>query len=122
MKISYLKYYYFLIVIVYFQANLLAQESSKENLAIHHFMQGFQLWEWRFLLLLSAEPQRVGLQRRFGKLVRLNRCNACSECKQQDCGACASCADKLKFGGTGKRKQACLKRKCLHPTLTPLPT
>lgn len=78
--------------------------------------------EARLLLLLSAEPQRVGLHRRAGNLVRLHRCGKCSECQQRDCGACASCADKLKFGGTGKRKQACLKRKCLYPTLTYLST
>ena len=40
MKLGYLKYHYYFIVIVYFQANLLSQESSNENLAIHHFMQG----------------------------------------------------------------------------------
>ena len=40
MKLGYLKYHYYFIVIVYFQASLLSQESSNENLAIHHFMQG----------------------------------------------------------------------------------
>jgi DNA (cytosine-5)-methyltransferase 1 len=79
-------------------------------------------YEAMLLLFLSAEPQRVGLQRRSGKLVRLVRCGKCFECQRVDCGACASCTDKLKFGGTGKRKQACLKRKCLLPTLTHLPT
>lgn len=80
------------------------------------------VYEAGLLLLLSAEPQRVGLQRQFGKLVRLTRCGKCFECAQEDCGKCASCTDKLKFGGPGKRKQACLKRKCLLPTLTTLPT
>lgn len=80
------------------------------------------VYEAGLLLLLSAEPQRVGLQRRCGKLVRLNRCGECVECAQEDCGHCANCSDKLKFGGAGKRKQACLKRKCLQPTLTNLPT
>ena len=80
------------------------------------------VYEAGLLLLLSAEPQRVGLQRQFGKLVRLTRCGQCYECAQEDCGTCASCMDKLKFGGPGKRKQACLKRRCLLPTLTHLPT
>ena len=80
------------------------------------------VYEAGLLLLLSAEPQRVGLQRQFGKLVRLTRCGKCCECAQNDCGKCANCLDKFKFGGTGKRKQACLKRRCLLPTLTHVPT
>jgi len=80
------------------------------------------VYEAGLLLLLSAEPQRVGLQRKCGKLVRLNRCGECFECAREDCGKCANCSDKFKFGGTGKRKQACLKRKCLQPTLITLPT
>ena len=80
------------------------------------------VYEAGLLLLLSAEPQRVGVQRRSGKLVRLTRCGECFECAQEDCGKCANCLDKFKFGGTGKRKQACLKRRCLLPTLTRLPT
>ena len=79
-------------------------------------------YEAGLLLLLSAEPKRVGLQRQCGKLVRLTRCGECFECAQEDCGKCANCLDKFKFGGTGKRKQACLKRRCLLPTLTRLPT
>ena len=79
-------------------------------------------YEAGLLLLLSAEPQRVGLQRQCGKLVRARRCGECFECMKRDCGKCANCSDKLKFGGTGKRKQACCKRKCLQPTITTLAT
>ena len=75
------------------------------------------IYEAGLLLLLSAEPQRVGLQRRGGQLVRVYRCGLCAECARKDCGKCANCSDKLKFGGSGKRKQACLQRWCLRPVL-----
>ena len=75
------------------------------------------LYEAGLLLLLSAVPQRIGLQRSAGQLVRVYRCGNCVECARKDCGKCANCSDKLKFGGVGKRKQACLQRQCLRPTL-----
>ncbi|EFN76367.1 DNA (cytosine-5)-methyltransferase PliMCI [Harpegnathos saltator] len=40
------------------------------------------------------------------------RCGICENCQQPDCGACVSCKDMIKFGGTGRSKQACVRRRC----------
>nr|XP_034181295.1 DNA (cytosine-5)-methyltransferase 1-like isoform X2 [Osmia lignaria] len=40
------------------------------------------------------------------------RCGICENCQQPDCGLCSSCKDMIKFGGTGRGKQACIKRRC----------
>ena len=42
------------------------------------------------------------------------RCGSCSGCHESDdCGTCSNCLDKVKFGGSGKKKQGCKKRKCM---------
>ncbi len=42
------------------------------------------------------------------------RCGNCDGCQQsEDCGACSNCLDKIKFGGPGRKKQCCAKRKCM---------
>ena len=33
-------------------------------------------------------------------------------CQSPDCGKCAACRDMVKFGGTGRAKQACHQRRC----------
>ncbi|XP_063689168.1 DNA (cytosine-5)-methyltransferase 1-like [Bolinopsis microptera] len=43
---------------------------------------------------------------------RQTRCNECEVCKMPDCGECNMCKDKIKFGGSGKKRQACMERKC----------
>ncbi|XP_024944997.1 DNA (cytosine-5)-methyltransferase PliMCI isoform X2 [Cephus cinctus] len=40
------------------------------------------------------------------------RCGVCEACQQPDCGVCAHCKDMTKFGGPGRSKQACVKRRC----------
>nr|KAF6297485.1 DNA methyltransferase 1 [Pipistrellus kuhlii] len=40
------------------------------------------------------------------------RCGVCEVCQQPDCGTCKACKDMVKFGGSGRSKQACLKRRC----------
>lgn len=32
-------------------------------------------------------------------------------CQSPDCGKCAACKDMIKFGGSGKNKQACKQRR-----------
>lgn len=32
-------------------------------------------------------------------------------CQSPDCGKCAACKDMIKFGGSGKSKQACKQRR-----------
>lgn len=43
---------------------------------------------------------------------RRKRCGVCEACQLPDCGTCSFCRDKLKFGGTGRGKQACKLRRC----------
>ncbi|CAK9821528.1 DNA (cytosine-5)-methyltransferase PliMCI [Anthophora retusa] len=40
------------------------------------------------------------------------RCGICEHCQQPDCGLCNNCKDMIKFGGSGRSKQACIKRRC----------
>uniref|UniRef100_W5MKZ4 DNA (cytosine-5)-methyltransferase n=1 Tax=Lepisosteus oculatus TaxID=7918 RepID=W5MKZ4_LEPOC len=40
------------------------------------------------------------------------RCGVCEVCQAPDCGKCTACQDMIKFGGSGRSKQACLKRRC----------
>ncbi len=44
-------------------------------------------------------------------------CGNCDGCLAQDCAKCINCRDKVKFGGPGRKKQKCLKRKCIKPTV-----
>lgn len=47
----------------------------------------------------SAAPKRM-------------RCGVCETCQQPDCGQCKFCKDMIKFGGSGRAKQACADRRC----------
>lgn len=38
----------------------------------------------------------------------------CDGCQMQDCGKCSHCRDMIKFGGPGRKKQACILRKCTN--------
>ena len=42
---------------------------------------------------------------------RKRRCGICEICQQPDCGKCTSCKDMVKFGGSGRSKQACQERR-----------
>ena len=44
--------------------------------------------------------------------LKKKRCGTCSGCKSSDCGTCQFCRDKPKFGGPGRKKKCCEKRKC----------
>ena len=46
---------------------------------------------------------------------RSARCGVCVACNATDCGDCRNCVDMPKFGGTGHRKQACVRRVCTMP-------
>jgi DNA (cytosine-5)-methyltransferase 1 len=43
---------------------------------------------------------------------RRRRCGVCEVCQQNDCGKCKACKDMIKFGGSGRSKQACIHRRC----------
>ncbi|XP_006898898.1 PREDICTED: DNA (cytosine-5)-methyltransferase 1 [Elephantulus edwardii] len=40
------------------------------------------------------------------------RCGVCEVCQQPECGQCKACKDMVKFGGSGRSKQACEARRC----------
>lgn len=43
---------------------------------------------------------------------RRNACGNCKQCRRRDCGQCRQCKDKPIFGGEGKLKERCIKRRC----------
>jgi hypothetical protein len=54
-------------------------------------------------------------ERKLGAISRKRaRCGSCDACQQDDCGKCPFCRDKTKFGGPGKKKKACIHRRCTH--------
>jgi hypothetical protein len=46
-----------------------------------------------------------------------SRCGRCEQCNRPDCGECPHCKDKLKFGGSGRRHQACVTKRCAFKTM-----
>ena len=41
------------------------------------------------------------------------RCGKCTGCTyEDDCGECLFCKDKTKFGGEGKKKKCCVRKRC----------
>ncbi|XP_018573692.1 DNA (cytosine-5)-methyltransferase 1 [Anoplophora glabripennis] len=46
------------------------------------------------------------------KAPKKKRCGVCEACQSPDCGECNHCKDMLKFGGSGRSKQACKNRRC----------
>lgn len=44
------------------------------------------------------------------KKPKKRRCGVCAICQKPDCGNCFHCKDMIKFGGTGRSKQACKLR------------
>nr|XP_009862099.1 Zn-finger (CXXC)-4 isoform X2 [Ciona intestinalis] len=49
-------------------------------------------------------------------LFRTIRCKTCEPCLRPNCGECYNCRDMRQFGGSGKKKQSCIQRKCLRPS------
>lgn len=47
-----------------------------------------------------------------GHGTKKTRCGICETCQQSDCGQCKACLDMVKFGGSGRSKQACNLRRC----------
>uniref|UniRef100_A0A8C5CVZ0 DNA (cytosine-5)-methyltransferase n=1 Tax=Gadus morhua TaxID=8049 RepID=A0A8C5CVZ0_GADMO len=44
--------------------------------------------------------------------IKRQRCGVCEVCQSSDCGKCVACKDMIKFGGSGRSKQACRQRRC----------
>lgn len=47
------------------------------------------------------------------KYKRKHRCGNCVGCLASECKKCRFCLDMPKYGGTGRLRQACMKRKCV---------
>ena len=47
-----------------------------------------------------------------GSNLKRKRCGSCQGCLAKDCMVCKFCHDKKKYGGLGKLKQCCEKKKC----------
>lgn len=45
------------------------------------------------------------------------RCKNCDACSRTDCGECVYSSDMIKFGGSGRSKQTCLRRQSTRPNL-----
>ncbi|XP_063536239.1 DNA (cytosine-5)-methyltransferase 1-like [Cydia strobilella] len=45
-------------------------------------------------------------------VLRRKRCGVCEACQLPDCGECNACRAMAKFGGQGRSKQACVRRRC----------
>ena len=43
---------------------------------------------------------------------KVRRCGECEGCMMDDCGTCINCQDKVRFGGKGTKKKACVLRYC----------
>ena len=59
---------------------------------------------------VASPPGRAPLKSK----TRWAACGKCVACTRSDCGDCINCADKAKFGGSGVRKQSCVRRRCLR--------
>ncbi|XP_045146253.1 DNA (cytosine-5)-methyltransferase 1 isoform X3 [Echinops telfairi] len=44
--------------------------------------------------------------------LKRQRCGVCEVCQLSECGKCKACKDMVKFGGSGRSKQACQERRC----------
>lgn len=66
------------------------------------------------IIWLTAEFYVYVLINIFLGVMSRRRCGVCDNCKQADCGLCMYCRDKPRFGGPGRLKQSCLKRKCIR--------
>ena len=53
---------------------------------------------------------------RYIKFIQGIRCNQSEYCKKKNCKLCPPCLDMKKHGGSGRKKKACLQRKCSHPS------
>lgn len=51
----------------------------------------------------------------FNRRLRRVRCKTCEACLVGDCKQCVYCKDMTRYGGPGRMKQTCKKRRCLDP-------
>jgi len=72
----------------------------------------------KYLKAMSAKKKQEGQRRGMEAPKRRRaRCATCVGCKEIDCKTCLACRDMTKYGGAGKVKQSCVRRKCEKPGL-----
>lgn len=72
----------------------------------------------KYLKAMSAKKKQEGQKRGMEAPKRRRaRCGQCDGCKEADCKTCQACRDMPKYGGAGKVKQSCVRRKCIRPLL-----
>ncbi|GIZ05326.1 hypothetical protein CEXT_541021 [Caerostris extrusa] len=85
----------------------LGGQIPKEKKAVHSFATTTPLvrsiFESLFFGQLEKDKKSTALRRK--------RCGVCETCQLPDCGQCSFCKDMIKFGGSGRSKQACAKKK-----------
>ena len=59
------------------------------------------------------EPNTGKYNSTIGSCSKRKRCGLCKGCLAKDCMICKFCRDKKKYGGPGKLKQCCEKKKCI---------
>ncbi|XP_053320799.1 DNA (cytosine-5)-methyltransferase 1 isoform X2 [Spea bombifrons] len=64
----------------------------------------YQIFDTFFSEQIEKDEDKENAKRR--------RCGVCEVCQQPDCGKCKACQDMVKFGGSGRTKQACTQRRC----------
>uniref|UniRef100_A0A8C2IQ98 DNA (cytosine-5-)-methyltransferase 1 n=1 Tax=Cyprinus carpio TaxID=7962 RepID=A0A8C2IQ98_CYPCA len=65
-----------------------------------------------YLIFDTFFSDQIDQNNKDGGGVKRHRCGVCEVCQAPDCGKCSACKDMIKFGGSGRSKQACQKRRC----------
>jgi hypothetical protein len=60
----------------------------------------------------SEHGECIDISRSSATGKRKTRCGQCEGCTMDSCGVCVNCRDMTKYGGPGKKKQACKRRAC----------
>ena len=68
----------------------------------------------------GGSPEKIEKQVQSGNKRRRVRCKICEACLGRDCKQCVYCIDMPKYGGPGRMKQTCEKRRCLDPFESPI--
>ena len=68
--------------------------------------------QYYYVVNYWQEPNTGKHNATVGSNLKRKRCGSCQGCLAKDCMVCKFCHDKKKYGGLGKLKQCCEKKKC----------
>ena len=92
-----------------------SKSAPKSGKQLEHYVYSYTADSSQYAILtihLYIPPVHVYTTYRWIILgVKRPRCS-CEGCSLSDCGVCSNCCDMKKFGGPGRKKQRCMKRKC----------